>query len=416
MKAFYRRRLKRVLDILASAVGILLAAPFMAITAFIVWCEFGSPVLFRQERIGFGGRRFTVTKFRTMSDATDAAGGPAPDAVRLTPVGKFLRKLSLDELPQLFHVLKGDMSLIGPRPLLPEYLPHYSERQATRHNMRPGITGLAQVCGRNATTWESRLEHDARYVERVSPGLDLWILLKTAHRLVAPVGVSALGHSTMPRFDESPSQELLIIGAGGHGKVVAEAALAVGLQPILLDDDASKQNAVMGGCKVQGTIRDAFKHPRAKAIIALGDNGLRRDFAERLGLDWISIIHPSAVVSKTAKIEPGAFVAANAVIGPDARIDRHAIVNTSAVVDHDVVIGAFSHIAPGAVLTGGVCVGEEVLIGAGATTIPCLHIGDRATVGAGAVVVRDLPCGVVAVGTPARPIRISDNSRTEAAA
>ena len=191
------RALKRMLDASVAAVALVVALPALALTAAAVQLSMGSPVLFRQVRPGLHGKPFTVCKFRTMRT------GDGSDAERLTPVGRLIRSTSLDELPQLWNVLKGDMSLVGPRPLLVQYLPLYSERQATRHQVRPGITGLAQVNGRNAISWVDRLELDARYVEQQSLRLDLQIILQTIRQVVKRSGISADGEVTMPAFTGS---------------------------------------------------------------------------------------------------------------------------------------------------------------------------------------------------------------------
>ena len=175
----------------------------MAVVALAVRAALGSPVLFVQERPGLNGRPFNLYKFRSMVDAPARGSAPLTDEARLTSFGAWLRKLSLDELPQLWNVLKGDMSLVGPRPLLMEYLPLYSHRQRRRHDVRPGITGWAQVKGRNALTWEQKFEYDVWYAEHVSFALDLKIMALTALRLVRPQGVAAKGSATMPRFTGS---------------------------------------------------------------------------------------------------------------------------------------------------------------------------------------------------------------------
>jgi lipopolysaccharide/colanic/teichoic acid biosynthesis glycosyltransferase len=162
--------------------------------------QLGTPILFRQVRPGRNGRLFKLAKFRTMTDERDASGGLLPDASRLTPFGRWLRATSLDELPSLWNVLKGDMSLVGPRPLLVEYLPLYSSEQARRHEVRPGITGWAQVNGRNALTWEQKFELDVWYVDHRSFWLDLRILLMTVRKVFVREGISAKGEATMPRF------------------------------------------------------------------------------------------------------------------------------------------------------------------------------------------------------------------------
>ena len=194
---------KRFFDAILAALALLMLAPVMLVTALLVRRYLGSPVLFSQTRPGFKGKPFQVYKFRTMTDARDSDGNLLPDDVRLTPFGLFLRSSSLDELPQLFNVLKGDIALVGPRPLLMAYLPLYSARQALRHDVRPGITGWAQVNGRNAISWEQKFELDVWYVENQSFWLDLKILALTLKKVFVKEGISADGTHTMPRFNGS---------------------------------------------------------------------------------------------------------------------------------------------------------------------------------------------------------------------
>ena len=197
--------LKRAFDLLAVMVAAPLWVPLLGIVALVVRSKLGSPVFFRQKRPGLHGAIFEVIKFRTMRDARDASGRPLPDAERLTPFGRWLRASSLDELPELWNVLRGEMSLVGPRPLLVEYLLRYSVRQARRHEVRPGLTGLTQVNGRNALTWEDKFEWDVRYVEMRSFWLDLKILMRTLKAVFFREGISAAGDATMPEFKPSPS-------------------------------------------------------------------------------------------------------------------------------------------------------------------------------------------------------------------
>ena len=192
--------LKRAFDIVASASALVVLSPVLAITAHKVKKELGSPVLFRQTRPGLHGKPFEMIKFRTMKDATDKEGNALPDSERLTEFGKKLRASSLDELPELWNVLKGDMSLVGPRPLLMEYLPLYSAEQAKRHNVRPGVTGYAQVNGRNSLSWEDKFKLDTWYVEHQSLWLDMKILLKTVKKVIIKDGISAEGEATMSKF------------------------------------------------------------------------------------------------------------------------------------------------------------------------------------------------------------------------
>lgn len=192
--------LKRLFDIAASAFGLLLLAPVIAIVAWQVRRKLGSPLFFRQVRPGLNCRPFEMIKFRTMSDAADAAGNPLADSERMTSLGKFLRSSSLDELPELWNVLKGEMSLVGPRPLLMEYLPLYSPEQYRRHEVRPGVTGWAQVNGRNALSWDEKFKLDVWYVDNRSFWLDLKIIFLTIKTVVVRDGISADGDVTMPKF------------------------------------------------------------------------------------------------------------------------------------------------------------------------------------------------------------------------
>ena len=192
--------LKRVLDIAGALAGLLLLSPvFLGIT-LAIRRRMGPPALFSQLRAGLGGRPFRLYKFRSMTDARDGDGSLLPDADRLTPLGLFLRRTSLDELPQLWNVLRGAMSLVGPRPLLPEYVPLYDERQRKRLSVRPGITGWAQINGRNALTWEEKFELDVWYVEHRTFWLDLKILAATAWKVLRREGIAAPGEATMPPF------------------------------------------------------------------------------------------------------------------------------------------------------------------------------------------------------------------------
>lgn len=193
--------LKRVIDIIGSLCGLILLSPLYVFIAYKVKKNLGSPVLFRQIRPGLNGKPFEMIKFRTMKDAVDSQGNPLPDAERLTDFGKMLRATSLDELPELWNVLKGDMSLVGPRPLLMEYIPLYNEEQRKRQNVRPGITGYAQVNGRNAISWEQKFELDTWYVENQSLCLDIQILWKTVKKVVAKDDINAAGDATMPKFE-----------------------------------------------------------------------------------------------------------------------------------------------------------------------------------------------------------------------
>lgn len=441
---FYARRGKRWLDLaLSCSVLAALALPMVVLAVLVRW-RLGAPVLFRQTRPGLGGRLFEMVKFRSMTDARNAEGQLLPDNVRLTRFGRLLRATSLDELPELWNVLRGEMSLVGPRPLLVEYLDRYTPEQSRRHETLPGVTGWAQVNGRNALSWEEKFALDVWYVDHVSLALDLRILLKTVLKVLVREGVSAAGHVTAPVFLGSeprnsagdavaaappsvrfPSnsipavsqarrlnedtdrtrQPVVVLGAGGHAKVVVSLLRSCGYEVAGLYDDRSE---VWGtrvlGAEVVGAI-GLLKEHRGPGVIAIGNGRVRKALANALPLEWLTVVHPTAWVDPAVSMGAGTVICAGAVIQPDVRIGAHTIINTGATVDHDCVLGDFVHIAPGAHLTGNIRIGDGVLVGAGAVAIPGLTIGSWTTVGGGATVVRDLPPEVIAIGNPARILR-----------
>jgi lipopolysaccharide/colanic/teichoic acid biosynthesis glycosyltransferase len=201
MQQGWRLWIKAFFDRSIALCGFIAFSPLFMIVSILVWLSMGHPILFRQQRPGRYGKLFELFKFRTMSERRDGSGGLLPDADRLTRIGRFLRATSLDELPQLWNVLRGDISLVGPRPLLIEYLPRYSSEQARRHDVMPGITGWAQINGRNALTWEKKFALDVWYVNNWSLGLDALILLKTGFAVLMRKGIANAGHATMPGFE-----------------------------------------------------------------------------------------------------------------------------------------------------------------------------------------------------------------------
>ena len=203
----YRKFGKRFLDILISGMALILLSPVFLAVAVLVRIKLGSPVIFHQKRPGKDEKIFTLCKFRTMTDAKDEKGNLLPDEVRLTSFGKLLRATSLDELPELWNILKGDMSLVGPRPLLVEYLPRYNEEQKHRHDMRPGLTGLAQVKGRNAISWEEKFKYDIEYVNNITLRLDLMILFLTVKTVLVREGIHSNTSETMEIFMGSKERE-----------------------------------------------------------------------------------------------------------------------------------------------------------------------------------------------------------------
>lgn len=398
---------KRLFDIIASASGLIILSPVFLILVYLIRKNLGSPVFFIQERPGKDGRPFKMIKFRSMRDAIDKDGNPLPDSERLTDFGKKLRATSLDELPELWNVLKGEMSLVGPRPLLMGYLPLYNEFQNRRHEMKPGVTGWAQVNGRNALSWDEKFSCDVWYIDHYSFWLDMKILFLTVKKVFIKEGISAEGEATMPPF--TGNRKLAVIGAGGHGKVVAELAAALGTygEIVFLDDRA--QGSV-NGFPVIGTtllLENSLSPEQFDIAVAVGNNRIRRQIAEKaaaLGFSLPVLIHPGAYVSPSATVGQGSVVMAKAVVQAGSVLKDGVIVNTAATVDHDCLLDAFVHISPGAHLSGNTHIGEESWIGTGACSRQQIRIGSRATIGAGAVIVCDIPDGMTVAGNPAKPL------------
>lgn len=199
-KRIYADFLKRPMDFILALLALIILSPVFLVVSILVRFKLGSPVIFKQQRPGLNERIFTMYKFRTMTDERDEAGNLLPDDIRLTKFGKFLRSTSLDELPELWNILVGDMSIVGPRPLLVQYLPLYSEKQKKRHEVRPGLTGLAQVNGRNAISWEEKFEYDVDYVEKIKLLLDIKIIYQTLLKVFVREGISQQGEATMEPF------------------------------------------------------------------------------------------------------------------------------------------------------------------------------------------------------------------------
>lgn len=400
--------LKRIFDIVASFFGLLLLSPVIAIVAWKISRKLGSPVLFRQIRPGKDGKPFEMIKFRTMRDAVDANGNPLPDSERMTPFGGFLRSSSLDELPGLWNVLKGEMSLVGPRPLLMEYLPLYSTEQYRRHQVRPGVTGWAQINGRNAISWEDKFKLDVWYVDNRSLWLDIKIVFLTIKKVVVRDGISAEGEATMSKFAGDPKPQLAILGASGHGKVVADTAELLGYECVFFDD-TYPDIQVNEAWPIMGTGAELFERLAEfdGVAVAIGNNTIRFNKIQELhslGAKLPSLIHPSAVISQYAEMGEGSVVFAGVVVNAFTKTGAGAILNTGCTVDHDCVLGDAVHISPGANLAGGVSVADGSWVGIGASVKQLVTIGSNVMVGAGSVVLKDVSSDCVIAGNPAKPL------------
>lgn len=399
--------MKRIFDlILVFFASIFLTVPMLLI-AILIRFLLGSPVLFKQTRPGRCGKSFKMIKFRTMADARNSSGRLLSDSERLTPFGQFLRSTSLDELPEFWNVLKGDMSLVGPRPLLIEYLHLYTPHQARRHEARPGITGWAQVNGRNSLSWEEKFDLDVWYVDNQSFLLDMKILWLTVRKVLQREGISASGEATMSKFTGSQScKKLALLGASGNGKVVANIAQELGWQEIVFFDDAWPQLTTNGHWPVIGNTEMLLSSigDYSGVVVSIGDCAIRWDkhqALKALNANLISLVHPRSVISQYANIGLGSVVMAGAVINADASIGEACIINTGATVDHDCALGNGVHISPGAHLSGNVAIDTCSWVGVGSCIRQGIHIGSSTVIGAGSVVVNDIASNVTAFGHPA---------------
>ncbi|MBD3724389.1 MAG: sugar transferase [Flavobacteriaceae bacterium] len=381
----YSNFIKRILDFLLATIGFLVLLPFfILITLFLAIANNGNP-FFIQRRPGFKGKIFSIIKFKTMNDKKDNEGNLLSDAERLTPIGKFVRKTSLDEIPQLLNVIIGDMSLIGPRPLLTQYMHLYSPYQNRRHEVKPGITGWAQVNGRNAIDWETKFDLDVYYVENISFLLDVKIIFKTIKKIIIREGINAADSATIEPF--SGNTNVVIYGGGGHSKVVLDIFFNEGKYNVKeIFDDNPKVDEIYG-VKVSKTPKNSY-FLNKNCIVAIGDNATRKKIVQQLQTNYVMTIHPTAVISK----------------------GHHCIINTGAIVEHDCLLGDYVHISPNATLGGGIKVGEGTQIGIGASVLPNLTIGKNVIVGAGAVVVENIPDNAVVVGVPGKIIKYQNEN------
>jgi sugar O-acyltransferase (sialic acid O-acetyltransferase NeuD family) len=395
----YGKYVKRIIDFTLALFGFILLSPILVvITLFLFLANDGKP-FFCQLRPGLNGKIFKILKFKTMNDRKDASGKLLPDEARLTKIGKFVRKTSLDEIPQLLNVIKGDMSLIGPRPLLTDYMHLYNEFQNRRHEVRPGITGWAQVNGRNAISWDKKFEFDVWYVDHMSFVLDCKILIKTVQKVIKSEGINTTSSSTIEPFKGS---HVILYGASGHCKVIMDILKSSSVSIKKIIDDNVQLESILG-LPIEHSSNYCFE-THDKVILSIGNNKVREKLSS-LKVDFITAIHKQAIVSSTSIIDKGTVVMAGAIINTNTRIGKHCIINSGSVVEHDCNIEDFVHISPNVSLAGNVAVGLGSQIGIGATVIQGITIGKWVIVGAGAVIIKDIPDFSVVVGNPGKVIK-----------
>lgn len=423
-RPFWGRFLKRAIDIVGASILSAVLLPVMAGVAALVWLFLGRPVFFLQKRSGLGGRIFTIWKFRTMTSATGSDGRPLADAARLTPFGRLLRQTSLDELPQLLQVLRGEMSLVGPRPLLPEYLDRYTPEQARRHEVKPGITGWCQVRGRNALSWEEKFRLDTWYVDHWSVPLDLSILLQTVLVVLRREGVSHGSDATMPEFLGTNEhiipisrgrrmEPLVILGAGEFGREVAwlvDEINRAAPEPKwnllgFLDDNPnalaefSHYPPLLGRPETYGTLG------RPLAVCAVANSGTREELVTRLdalGARWATLIHPTAAIGMGTQIGEGSILCRQAMVTVDATIGRHVQLNVNSAVGHDARLGDFCTLAGFVDICGRVVLERGVYVATHASVLPKTVVGAWAQISAGSTARRRVRPGMTVVGVPGK--------------
>lgn len=416
---------KRLIDLVGASILIVVLLPVMAATAAFVWLCLGRPLFFFQKRVGLGGRIFTIWKFRTMTNAAGSDGRLLGDSARLTPFGRLLRKTSLDELPQLLQVLRGEMSLVGPRPLLPEYLDRYTPEQARRHEVKPGITGWSQVRGRNALSWEEKFRLDTWYVDHWSMPLDLSILLRTVLVVLRREGVSHGADATMPEFLGTKEihhtrivkgcrmEPLVILGAGEFGREVAwlvDEINRASPEPKwdllgFLDDNPDALAEFRHYPPLLGRPEAYPRLGRPFAVCAVANGGTREGLVARLdalGARWATLIHPAAGIGMGTEIGEGSIVCRQAMVTVDATIGRHVQINVNSAVGHDARLGDFCTLAGFADICGRVVLEKGVYVATHASVLPKTVVGAWAQISAGSTARRRVRPGMTVVGVPGK--------------
>lgn len=426
----YINYVKRPIGFLGALVALIIFSPIMLILmAVLYFANKGAGVFFLQARPGKNAVIFKAIKFKTMTDERDSEGNLLPDGERITPVGHFIRSTSLDELPQLINILKGEMAFIGPRPLLISYLPLYTQEQMHRHDVLPGLSGLAQINGRNNIPWEKKFELDLYYIDHIGPLMDMKIFLKTIVKVFmrSDINTSSGKSATMELFTGTNNKknenmkDIAILGMGGLGREILSLIKEINKVEnkwniIGFFDDGYSPGYECHGLKNHGGINllNSWDRPLA-LVIAIGSPNTKKSIYNKIinkNIYYPTLIHPCAVIADpdSVRIGEGSLICANNMITCDIVIGKFVLLNLSCTLGHDTIIKDFCAFMPTCNISGECVIEEGTYCGTGVKIINKITIGRDTIVGAGSVVVRSLPSGCTAVGSPAKPIKFANPS------